>query len=172
MSKTSEILEKCGFRRIVAATLGYLIDHQGKTVTLRDVELETGCRQPEVSIAMSQLIEKRWVTATTQPLAPGEKGRKINLYRLIPVSEIYLAIEREQLRGLQDVQKNLAMLKKAMRVVDVCAESAEMMAAKPGQPDSTTEPSAPVTISGDNSPSLKHPSSSVNITTSDISKPL
>ena len=144
MTKTSELLERLGFRRVLAATLAFMVDNQGKTVTLRDVELAYGLRQPEVSIGMGWLQEKGWVTVTTQPLGEGERGRKVNLYRLIPAIQIYTAIEREQMRSLKDVQGNLAKLKRNMRI----EEKAEMMVAESGQPDSIPEASAPVT-SGD-----------------------
>ena len=146
MPKTNEILEKMGYRRLFAATLGVMIDHQGQGVTLRDIETWAQIRQPEASIAMGQLIDRKWVTQSTKPMEEGERGRKCKLYRLKPAPEIYVAIEREQFKGLQEVQANLGKLKKAMKV-----DEPEMMVAKSGQPDSTTVTSAPVIIQGTNS---------------------
>ena len=78
-------LSSLGMSRNVAATMAYLMNVD--EATSRDIEVSTGLRQPEVSLAMRLMHNQSWVSVRSEK-KPG-KGRPIKIYSLAsPVDEI------------------------------------------------------------------------------------
>lgn len=73
-----EILMSLGEYRTTALVLTYMRNHN--TVKSSELEKETGLRQPEVSIAMRELIGRGWITSKHEIRAG--KGRPNILYTL------------------------------------------------------------------------------------------
>ncbi len=104
-----ELLKKLRLSRPVALTLVCLssVDE----VTSRDIEMATGLRQPEVSIAMRHLGTYNWVNIREEKKTEG-KGRPIKLYKLVvPLNDIIKIIEKEILKDNKTVLENLQRLK-------------------------------------------------------------
>ena len=71
-------LESLGVNRNVASLITYLKDvEEGSS---RDIEMATGMRQPEVSIAMRTLRERGWVAE--HEIKGDGKGRPLKIYAL------------------------------------------------------------------------------------------
>lgn len=122
--KLIELLLKCGYRRILAGTLAYLVELQGKAITAKELERGVDARQPEISIALSQLAEKKWITVSKQET--GAQGRPMLMYQLIPVEQLYQYIQKEQHLQIKTIQDTLNELRLAMipaKVVSVPVES-------------------------------------------------
>ena len=109
--KLSTLLEKCGYRRILAGTLAYLVQ-TGKPQTAREIERSLDLRQPEISIALSQLVERSWITVSKQET--GAQGRPTLMYQLIPVEQLYQNIQKEQHLQIKTIQDTLNELRLAM----------------------------------------------------------
>ena len=78
-------LSYLGMPRIVATTMVYLINVD--EASSQQIEISTGLRQPEVSLAMRLMRNQSWVSARSEK-KPG-KGRPIKIYSLTaPVDEI------------------------------------------------------------------------------------
>lgn len=108
-----ELLVQFGFSRNFTKVLLYFIQHgDDKSIRVRDIERAVDLRQPEVSIAIKQLIDRKWVKINPS-LKTREKGRPTKKYRLaIPVEKIaeYIA-EAIDCRIARDVDLQ----------VDICA---------------------------------------------------
>lgn len=72
---------------------------------MRDVERETDLRQPEVSVAMADLIQRKWIKCKILPHVPGVLGHPGKSYRLVVTakwiaehiaSEIYDRIDNDK----------------------------------------------------------------------------
>lgn len=93
------LLIRIGIRRNMAKVLVYLA-HTNEA-TSRDIERGTDLRQPEVSIAMAQMIEQRWVE--NRESKADNKGRPVKIYRLaMPIGEIMDIIETEKRNEAQN----------------------------------------------------------------------
>jgi predicted transcriptional regulator len=80
-----ETLSKLGMSRSVAKTMAYLMNVD--EASSREIEISTGLRQPEVSLAMKLMCNHSWVNIQSEK-KPG-KGRSMNIYSLAaPVDEI------------------------------------------------------------------------------------
>lgn len=80
-----EMLRNLGMSRNVATTLAYLMN-VGEA-TSRDIEVSTGLRQPEVSLAVRLMRNQSWIKLRSEK-KPG-KGRPIKIYTLTaPVDAI------------------------------------------------------------------------------------
>lgn len=86
----TDLLMQIGFKRNIARVLIYLAN--SPEATSRDIERGTDLRQPEVSIAMTALLEKGWLSA--REIRTENKGRPVKKYSLShPFSEIISRIE-------------------------------------------------------------------------------
>ena len=95
----ANLLIRIGIRRNMAKVLVYLA-HTNEA-TSRDIERGTDLRQPEVSIAMAQMIEQRWVE--NRESKADNKGRPVKIYRLaMPINEIMDSIETEKRNEAQN----------------------------------------------------------------------
>jgi predicted transcriptional regulator len=80
-----ETLRNLGMSRNVATTMVYLMNVD--EASSREIEISTGLRQPEVSLAMRLMRNQSWVSTHSEK-KPG-KGRPMNIYSLAaPVDEI------------------------------------------------------------------------------------
>lgn len=104
-----ELLRKLNLTRPVALTLACLstVDE----VTSRDIEMASGLRQPEVSIAMRHMNTYNWVDIREEKKTEG-KGRPIKLYKLVvPLDDIIKTIEEEIMMENKIVLENIQRLK-------------------------------------------------------------
>ena len=80
-----ETLRELGASRSVATTMAYLMNVD--EASSRGIEISTGLRQPEVSLAMRLMHNQSWVSVRSEK-KPG-KGRPLKIYSLAaPVDEI------------------------------------------------------------------------------------
>jgi predicted transcriptional regulator len=78
-------LSSLGMSRNVATTMAYLMNVN--EASARAIEISTGLRQPEVSLAMRLMYNQSWISVRSDK-KPG-KGRPIKIYSLAaPVDEI------------------------------------------------------------------------------------
>jgi predicted transcriptional regulator len=80
-----ETLRELGASRSVATMMAYLMNVD--EASSREIEISTGLRQPEVSLAMRLMHNQSWVSVRSIK-KPG-KGRPVKIYSLAtPVDEI------------------------------------------------------------------------------------
>ena len=97
-----EILTEAGIPRNTARVLTF-IAVAGRTFSAQ-IQEGTGMRQPEVSIALKQLAERKWIAR--QSVQREGKGRPIYVYRLRrELGEIVEAVEKEQDRRVRQILK-------------------------------------------------------------------
>ena len=90
--QTAELLASLGVPKNQAIVLVYL--SQQSAATSRAIERGTDLRQPEVSVAMSGLIEKGWVAFTESKSE--SKGRPIKVYKMkVEWGEVVAAVGKE-----------------------------------------------------------------------------
>src|SRR5665811_902024 len=78
-------LSNLGMSRNTATTIAYLMNVD--EASSREIEISTGLRQPEVSLAMRLMCNKSWVNIRPEK-KPG-KGRPMKIYSLAaPIDEI------------------------------------------------------------------------------------
>jgi predicted transcriptional regulator len=80
-----ETLRELGASRSVATMMAYLMNVD--EASTREIELSTGLRQPEVSLAMRLMHNQSWVSVRSEKKTG--KGRPVKIYSLAaPVDEI------------------------------------------------------------------------------------
>ena len=99
-------LESLGMKKTVARLITYLKDLKERSS--REIEVATGMRQPEVSIAMRTLRERDWLNE--HEIKSKGKGRPLKIYALrATIDEIinYYEAEngRESARTSEAIQK-------------------------------------------------------------------
>jgi predicted transcriptional regulator len=99
-------LNNLGVNSNVARLIAFLKDQNERSS--RDIEVATGLRQPEVSIAMRTLRERNWLSETE--IKSSGKGRPLKIYALkTPLNEIidYYEAEKnmESARAIESIQK-------------------------------------------------------------------
>ena len=101
-------LETLGMKRIVACVITFLKDQNERSS--RDIEVATGLRQPEVSIAMQNLRERNWLTE--HEIKSEGKGRPLRIYALrATIDEIINYYEAEKSRELARTSEAIQRLK-------------------------------------------------------------
>ena len=104
----AEGLQSLGVNRSVAMLITYLKDV--KEVSSRDIEMATGLRQPEVSIAMRTLRERGWVSE--HDIKSNGKGRPLKIYILrSTVDEIIKYYEEEKNKETTRTKQAISRLK-------------------------------------------------------------
>ena len=104
-----ELLKKLNVSRTIACTLACLA--KAKEIPSQKIEMLTGLRQPEVSIAMRYLLENNWIEVNEEKKSLG-KGRPTKLYSLIvPISQIINVIEERVLEENKQVIRNIEFLR-------------------------------------------------------------
>ncbi len=97
----ADALISLGVGRMAAMALAYLQDTNSATST--DLERVAGLRQPEVSLATKQLMERGWITEREEKKVG--KGRPFKIYSLrIGFDEIAAQLEKENKKAI-DVAK-------------------------------------------------------------------
>ncbi len=105
-----ELFRKINVSRPNALTLACLA--KGREISSQHIEMLSGLRQPEVSIAMRYLLKNNWIEVREEKKSKG-KGRPIKLYRLtVPMNQIIGKIEEEIMAESNLVLKNIELLKK------------------------------------------------------------
>ncbi|MFZ2497831.1 transcriptional regulator protein [Methanosarcina sp.] len=80
-----DTLRNLGMSRNVATTMAYFMNVE--EASSREIEISTGLRQPEVSLAMRLMHKQSWITVRSEK-KPG-KGRPTKIYSLAaPVDEV------------------------------------------------------------------------------------
>ena len=80
-----ETLRNLGTSRNVATMMAYLMNVD--EASSREIEISTGLRQPEVSLAIRLMSNQSWISVRSEK-KPG-KGRPVKIYSLMaPVDEI------------------------------------------------------------------------------------
>ena len=87
-----ETLRNLGTSRNVATMMAYLMNVD--EASSREIEISTGLRQPEVSLAMRLMSNQSWINVRSEK-KPG-KGRPVKIYSLlVPVDEIISYYEEQ-----------------------------------------------------------------------------
>lgn len=104
-----ELFRKINVSRPIALTLACLA--KGREISSQSIEMVSGLRQPEVSVAMRYLRENNWIDIREEKKSKG-KGRPIKLYRLtVPMDRIVSKIEEEIIAESRLVLRNIERLK-------------------------------------------------------------
>lgn len=105
------LLMDIGIKRNVAKVLVYLANTD--EATSREIERGTDLRQPEVSIAMRFLKEKKWINSRESKAE--SKGRPVKIYTLAkPINDIIDIIEKNKKK---EVDSQLALIEKARGLI-------------------------------------------------------
>ena len=105
-----EVLSSTGMPKGTARTLAFL-SSKGDWTTSKEIEKATNLRQPEVSIAVRNLMDRGWVMRDS--LKRDSKGRPINIYRMsTDLGDVYRSIERGEMEKIAEVETNLEHIKK------------------------------------------------------------
>ena len=101
-------LHSLGINRNVASVITYLKNaNEGST---KDIEVATGMRQPEVSIAMQVLRERNWITERNVKLE--NKGRPMTFYALrSTIDEIIKHYEAKKIEEFAQTMETIKRLK-------------------------------------------------------------
>jgi predicted transcriptional regulator len=101
-------LESLGMKRTLACVITFLKDQKERSS--RDIEVATGLRQPEVSIAMQTLRERNWLTE--HEIKSSGKGRPLKIYALrATIDEIINYCETEKSREAARFSEAIQKLK-------------------------------------------------------------
>ena len=112
-----ELLKKLNISRPIALTLTCLV--KGKSITSQKIEMMTGLRQPEVSIAMRYLLKNNWIEFSELKKSK-DRGRPTKLYSLIvPMNQIINVFEEKILEENSLVLRNIESLKKVSDIQNV-----------------------------------------------------
>lgn len=104
-----ELLRKLNINRPIALTLACL--SKGEEISSQRIEMVSGLRQPEVSIAMRYLRENDWVDMREEKKNQG-KGRPVKLYKLtVQMEKIINSIEEDVMTESKAVLQNIERLK-------------------------------------------------------------
>jgi predicted transcriptional regulator len=104
-----ELLRRLNINRPVALTLACL--SKKEEISSQCIEMVSGLRQPEVSIAMRYLRENEWIDMREEKKNQG-KGRPVKLYRLtVPMEIIINTIEENVIAESRNVLQNIERLK-------------------------------------------------------------
>ncbi len=105
----ANILISLGMSRAVARTVAYLqnVDEAASI----ELEKSTRLKQPEISIATRELIERDWINLRKEK-KPG-KGRPLSIFSLkIGFNEIVDQLEKDQKKAVDEKRSKVERLKK------------------------------------------------------------
>ena len=113
-----ETLRNLGMSRNLATALAYFINVD--EVTSREIEMSTGLRQPEVSLAIRLMRKQSWVNVRSEK-KPG-KGRPIKIYSLAAPVDVIISyyedkIYNESQATISAIKKLKVMSKKVLLTV-------------------------------------------------------
>jgi predicted transcriptional regulator len=108
----ADALISLGMSRNAAMALTYMRNTNSSTTT--ELERSARLRQPEVSIAMKQLIEHDWINESEEKKAG--KGRPFKIYSLkVGFEDIINQLEKQQKQAIDDAQRKIERLKELGR---------------------------------------------------------
>lgn len=106
--KVVEVMNNLGMPKNIAKTIMYV--SQVDECRATDIEQGADLRQPEVSIAINDLMEKGWVTKREEKKRG--KGRPVHIYKhTLNLSEIFKTIEQGKLEEFKTIDTGLSELK-------------------------------------------------------------
>ena len=106
--KVVQLFVELGMPKNYAKTLMYV--SQVNECRSADVEQGADLRQPEVSIAMTELMQRGWVKKRN--LKKEGKGRPVHIYKpATNLYEILKTFEQEKLKEVENVKKDITELK-------------------------------------------------------------
>ena len=106
--KAVQLFTELGMPKNLAKTLIYI--SQVDECKCADVEQGADLRQPEVSIAMQELLRRGWVTK--RDIKGKGKGRPVHIYKpTTHLSGILKTFEQEKLKEIESVKKDVLELK-------------------------------------------------------------
>ena len=110
-----DMLQGLGLPRTEATAIVCLKDC--KELKSQHIELISGLRQPEVSIAIRPLKERGWVDEQSEKMNKG-KGRPVKFYRLtVPFLQIIRTLEEEFLRDNKEKEIALRRLRELKTIL-------------------------------------------------------
>lgn len=106
--KAAQLFMKLGMPKSLAKTLMYL-SHVDECYSA-DIEQGANLRQPQVSLAMKELVRRNWVD---EKIHKGKaKGRPRYIYKIkMDLSDIMKDIEQKKLREIESIKRELSELK-------------------------------------------------------------
>ena len=115
-------LSNLGMSRNAATTMAYLMNVD--EASSQEIEISTGLRQPEVSLAIVLMCNHSWVNVRSEK-KPG-KGRPTKIYSLVsPVDEIISYYEDQIFKESQATLSAIKKLKVMSKQVSVTPQSEE-----------------------------------------------
>lgn len=110
--KIIKVFTDLGMPKNLAKTLMYI----SGTEECRSSEIERNAnlRQPEVSVAMQELLRRGWVKK--RDLKKKGKGRPVHIYKLSsPIDEIVEDFEKQKVSEINHIKKDLTDLKDLLK---------------------------------------------------------
>jgi predicted transcriptional regulator len=109
-SEMIELFRKINLSRPIALTLTCLA--KGREISSQSIEIMSGLRQPEVSLAMRYLQKNNWIAFREEKKTKG-KGRPIKIYRLtVTLNQIISKLEEDVIAESRQALQNIELLKK------------------------------------------------------------
>ena len=106
--KAAQLLSELGMSKNLAKTLMY-ISHVDECYSV-DIEQGANLRQPEVSMAMRELRQRKWIKKRT--LKKEGKGRPRNIYKIATdLSDIVEDFEQKKLKEVESIKNDILELK-------------------------------------------------------------
>ena len=106
--KIVKLFTELGMPRNLSKTLLYVC--QVDECRSADIEQAADLRQPEVSIAMQELLKRGWVKKRDQKKKG--KGRPVHIYKTTTnLSKVVKSFEQEKLKEVESVRNDISALK-------------------------------------------------------------
>ena len=105
LGEVADLFRDIGMKKNCALVLVALL--QDVDLSSREIERITGLRQPEVSLAITELMKRRWIDVVR--LITENKGRPVKIYHIIKKPEDILEELREEVvddyeRRIQEIE--------------------------------------------------------------------
>ncbi|MFW6196190.1 MAG: helix-turn-helix domain-containing protein [Thermoplasmatota archaeon] len=102
-------LMKTGLKKNTAKTLLYLAEKD--EAKSREIESHTTLRQPEISVAVRELRDRKWISK--REINKEGRGRPQHSYKLKkPLRQIMNEIQENEMDKVRDIEENLESMKK------------------------------------------------------------
>ncbi len=106
---TADLLKRAGMQSVVAKVVVVLA--RGDEIVSVKIEGLTELRQPEVSIAMRELVRKKW--AKRRSIRKPGKGRPLNGYVLcVKLADIVAELDSAQKKKAQEMEHTMSRLRR------------------------------------------------------------
>ena len=103
-----ELLLGTGMPKNVARMLAFV--RKKEETNSVEIEVATGLRQPEVSIAVQELRRRKWIIK--RDIKKEGKGRPVHSYKLaMPFDKIVEILEKEERKRIERIESNIEQLK-------------------------------------------------------------